>query len=414
MPSTDIPTLTDEMRLANERLQALVARASREDRDFTPEEAAEKDVLVARMTALDQKRRRSETFAELLGSVRASATSPPPTSGYSGARSAGPTLGALIAAHPAIGQIRQHGAETPVTFGIEAAFTGTTCGPLLTPPPPPPPSPVPGLVVPRPLRVADLLTHTPAGDAPCSYLQLLARTGNAAVVAPGTPKPDVGLVGNLLQAVYEKVAGTTAVNDELLEDAEGLARVLDVELRRALADEIDSQLITSVGSATSFVGLRPGAIGPDTDATGLTPIAALAKAAGALFDASGLYPDSVVVNGATAAACASVLASTSGDFLTGPPTLVGTRDPELGGRAACRHLALAAQRRRAHRELRGRRGPGQQARHQREGGQLGRGLGRQRDQDSRGGPNRALHHASVELWGSDRPPRVAQHAVSRR
>src|SRR5262245_56572778 len=51
-----IKTVQDEMREANERLHALVATATKEDRDFTDEENAEKDALVAKMTALDGKR----------------------------------------------------------------------------------------------------------------------------------------------------------------------------------------------------------------------------------------------------------------------------------------------------------------------------------------------------------------------
>lgn len=326
-------TIADTIHELQTHAKGVIDRALAEERDLTERELAEVKSAQGELDRLEKKQASRHRAGNLLAelntlSARAGGTSPE----FRGS-SAGESLGQLIAQHPAIGQLRQHGSDVPVMFVVEskAISGGAICGPLLTPPPPPLPMPVPGLSVPRPLRVSELLMHMPASESPCSYLQLLARTADAAVVAPGAPKPDIGVNGTLLSAVFEKVAGWTAVNDELLEDGPGLARVLDAELRRALADAIDLEVINSVGSATSFVGLRPGATGPDTAATGLSPVAALAKAAGALFDASGLFPDAIVVNGKTAAASASVLASTAGVFLTGPPSLVGTATPSWAG-----------------------------------------------------------------------------------
>lgn len=322
-------TITDTINDLQAHAKSLIDRALVEERDLTEREMAEFKSAQAELARLETKQASRHRAGNLLAELNTMAAKAGATPGFS---AAGQTLGQLIAQHGAIGQLRQHGADTPVMFMVEAkAITGSTCGPLLTPAPPPLALPVPGLSVPRPLRVSDLLLHTPASEAPCSYLQLTARSGNATVVAPGANKPDVGINGALLAAIFEKVAGWTAVNDELLEDAEGLARVLDAELRRALADAIDLEVINSTGSATSFVGLRPGATGPDTSATGISPVAAITQAAGALFDASGLYPDAITVNGKTAAAAASVLASTSGTFLTGPPSIVGTATPAWAG-----------------------------------------------------------------------------------
>jgi HK97 family phage major capsid protein len=238
----------------------------------------------------------------------------------------GPSLGRLITQHPAFAGLRAAGRSAPVGFDIaleRRAITGTICGGLIVAPPVPPavvPYPSAGLTT--PLRVSDLLRHTAEGAAPCTYPVYGARTGSAGVVAPGAPKPDIGVAITFTPASYVKVAGHVVVNDEILEDDAAAGAAIDQELVYDLLDAIDAEVLTGPGGAGRMLGLVPGSGGPDT-VKGATepPTAALIREAGLLADASSVPPDSVVMNYKTAAASSAVLAADSGVFVAGLPTL---------------------------------------------------------------------------------------------
>jgi HK97 family phage major capsid protein len=144
------------------------------------------------------------------------------------------------------------------------------------------------------------------------------------VVAPGAPKPDIGVAITFTTASYVKLAGIAIVNDEILDDDAAAAAAIDQELVYDLLDAIDAEVLNGPGTAGRMLGLVTGSAGPDT-ARGAAepPTTAILREAGLLADAGGVPPDSIVMNFKTAAASSTVLASTAGTFIAGMPTFGG-------------------------------------------------------------------------------------------
>jgi hypothetical protein len=235
------------------------------------------------------------------------------------------SLGQRITDHAAYPAWRTASGSVGFDLSIERrAISGSVCGGLIVPPPPVLAVGAPPRLVAMPARVSDLLTHSLEGSTACSYPEFGARTGSSGVVPPATAKPDVGVSITFKAAVFAKIAGWTVIADELLEDAEGVAQAIDAELVLDLLDTLDNEILNATGTPPRFLGLIPASAAPDHAAGSETPVQAILTTAANVHAASGLPADGVVCSYATAIACASVTASTSGVFMTGAPALGAT------------------------------------------------------------------------------------------
>jgi Phage capsid family len=324
-----MPTIDDEMRSLHDQATGLLAAWEEEGMEPSSEALARVDEINARMKALDTKRQARAKTTEMLARYGPVNGSPTPARGS--------RLGDLIVAAAEFKALRRSPGELGRRGGFDLEvkdITGVLCATVLPEPLVPSQAPVPPAPATMPLRVSQLQPWRAAVDS-CSYLEVVAPTGSATVVAPGVAKPLFVVNGTVRTAVFEKVAAYTTVNDEQLEDEAGLGALLSSELSYEILDEVDRELLLADGTAgppAKFMGYVPGSAGPDHTRTAAeSPVQAILSAAGALYAASGLMPDSCVCNYATAVASASVMATGSGVFLHGVPSLVGPNPPWTGG-----------------------------------------------------------------------------------
>ena len=168
-----------------------------------------------------------------------------------------------------------------------------------------------------------------------------ASTGGAVnFVALGALKPQLVLNGEYLPVVYRKLASYVIADDTTLEDDATLRRTINSELISNLLDVLDTKIMNGTGTGEDWTGLVLGATGPTTAAGTNDPLMAILGAAGRIHDASGLRPDSLVVNYATALGCAGKKAVTDGPYLAGPPQVDG-RPAWAGGFRVATSEAMA-------------------------------------------------------------------------
>src|SRR5262245_1835928 len=247
-----IKTVQDEMREANERLQALVKLATDEDRDFTTEETAEKDVLIGRMQALDGKRRRGESFTELLASV-GKLQPPTPNGKQPGATlPAVPTLPKSLGAqfvesdiYATLRAMPRSGQWATPTVELQAAVTLNPATTLV----PPGVEIVAPLFYPTDWGVADLFAQGTIDGGMVQYLQETVWTNAAAVVAMGAAKPESTKTFVLVQQGLVKIAHWIPVPDEMLDDISGLRSLIDAQLANGVVEALQNQLVNGPGTA---------------------------------------------------------------------------------------------------------------------------------------------------------------------
>ena len=337
--SATIKTVQDEMREANERLQAMVATATAEDRDFTEAEVQEKDALVARMTALDGKRKRGETFADLLASTGKLV---PPAHGGAAPAAGGPnpyvpgparkTWGEQFVATAEYLTLRaapKTGRWQTPTVELQGAVTITPNYP--TPPPWGLPIVAP-LTYPEEFGIAGLFAP---GTLDGGLIQYLQETfdNQAAVVAVGQPKPESHKTLTLVQQGLIKLAHFIPVPDEFLEDISGLQSLIDANLRNGIIEKLNDKLVNGPGTGGDMLGLIALTGKAPTIAAGSgvgAPAQAIAAQRAQVYTLSRLRPDAVVMNPLTWAGVSSQM-STAGGYLAGPATFGAGVPPAVWG-----------------------------------------------------------------------------------
>jgi hypothetical protein len=348
-----IKTIADEMRDAHERLRAMVEQARKEDRDFTDAERVESEALQARMTALDTKRKRDEGWGELLRSFEAMVPAGKrPTSGelgegptggpHLGAGFAGPyafgaaphkTLGQLFVEHEMYNTIRTmpkggHWSSPP--FELNAAVT-------IDPIPAPPTTGLPSWAVqpflPTPMDwyVSALFAQGTLSGSLVQYLREKVWTNAAAPVAVGGTKPESTLTFEAVQAALTKIAHWIPVPDEFLEDVEGLRSYIDARMVQGVLDKLEDEVVNGDGTGGSMLGIlaTPGLTAPYPHA-GDVFAASIAAQRAAIYAASRLRPDAVVMSPATWA-LVSMQTSSAGGFLGGSSIFTAGAPTSIAG-----------------------------------------------------------------------------------
>ena len=156
---------------------------------------------------------------------------------------------------------------------------------------------VPGIVAlpHEPTRILDLLPSSPMSAPVIEYIQHISTTGTAGVVVAGATKPAVTLVTQKLEARARKIAVTTLVNDEDLQDFSAFLQYVSSELQRLVIDQENIQLMTGTGVGENLTGIfatagiltRVKAVSPETG------LDTLALAAADLRTGSALVPTTV-------------------------------------------------------------------------------------------------------------------------
>lgn len=342
-----IKTVQDEMREANERLHTLVALATKEDRDFTADEIKEKDELVAKMTTLDGKRKRGESFADLLASVKAlapPAASPAPAAPNGNGNGNGnghgapylytppKSLGSQFVETEVYAQLRgapRGGRWTTPVVELDAAVTINPPGTLI----PGGTALMPFLPYPADWGVADLFAPGTMDGGMIQYLQETVWQNNAAVVAPGGVKPESNKTFELKQQGLIKIAHWIPVVDEFLEDVSGLRSFIDSQMVNGVVEKLQNELINGPGTAGQMMGLiaLPGKTPTLAAGAGVGAAAAAINAQAALvYAASRLRPDAVVMSPITWAGVSSEI-TTAGGYLAGPGAFAGGVEPRIWG-----------------------------------------------------------------------------------
>ena len=182
---------------------------------------------------------------------------------------------------------------------------------------------VPGIVAlpHEPTRILDLLRSSPMSAPVIEYIQHISTTGTAGVVVAGATKPAVTLVTQKLEARARKIAVTTLVNDEDLQDFSAFLQYVSAELQRLVIDQENIQLTTGTGVGENLTGIfaTAGILTRVKAASPETGIDTLALAAADLRNGSALVPTTVYAMHPTTWTALTLLKDSQLRYLLGNP-----------------------------------------------------------------------------------------------
>jgi len=154
-----------------------------------------------------------------------------------------------------------------------------------------------------------------------AYLRHTSTTGTAGTVAPSGLKPSVTMVTEKLEARARKIAVTTKIPDEDLDDFAAFLSYVSGELQRLVIDEENFQLLLGDGTGENIEGIfsvagiltRAKAASPETG------IDTLALSAADLRTGPALTAISVYAMHPTTWTALTLLKDTQGRYLLGSP-----------------------------------------------------------------------------------------------
>lgn len=114
-----------------------------------------------------------------------------------------------------------------------------------------------GLVAPllRPLRLLDLIPTGTTDSNSIEYVQVQSIPGSAAIVAEGAVKPQAGLVLADATAPVRTVAGWVKINRQAMDDAAGLATLINTLLPYDVRRKIEAQILAGDGTGQNLSGI---------------------------------------------------------------------------------------------------------------------------------------------------------------
>ena len=154
-----------------------------------------------------------------------------------------------------------------------------------------------------PLTVRQILRTIPTTSNMVNALREASWTNSANFVAQGSTKPESDITFEQYNVAIETVAHTIKMSNQLLADAPAVVAYMQTRLRDGLAQKIETQLITGNGTAPNLSGLTDSG-----NYTAYTPtsddllVDAVNRAKYTLWSATGMMPDTVIVNPITWAA----------------------------------------------------------------------------------------------------------------
>lgn len=115
---------------------------------------------------------------------------------------------------------------------------------------------VDGVLMPRrELRIRNLMAPGSTGSNAIEYFRQTGRTNAAAETAEGGTKPESALAFELVNSPVQTIAHWIPVTRQAMDDAAGLASVIDSELRYGLELREDSQLLNGNGTSPNLQGI---------------------------------------------------------------------------------------------------------------------------------------------------------------
>lgn len=103
----------------------------------------------------------------------------------------------------------------------------------------------------------DVLMGAPTSHGAVEYPRRTARTNGAAPQVEGELKGESGLTYELIVAPVRTIATWIPASKQILDDAPGLAALIDYELTRNLRDVEEAQLLHGDGTGVNLLGLVP-------------------------------------------------------------------------------------------------------------------------------------------------------------
>ena len=182
---------------------------------------------------------------------------------------------------------------------------------------------IPGVVgvAHEPTRIMDLLPSTSMSTPVIEYIQHTSTTGTAGTVAPGGLKPSVTLNTVKLEARARKIAVTTKINDEDLEDFSAFLQYVSGELQRLVIDAENIQLLLGDGTGENLTGIfaTSGILTRVKAASPETGIDTLALAASDLRTGPALVPATVYAMSPGTWTALTLLKDLQGRYILGNP-----------------------------------------------------------------------------------------------
>ena len=182
---------------------------------------------------------------------------------------------------------------------------------------------IPGVVgvAHEPTRIMDILPSTSMSTPVIEYIQHTSTTGTAGMVAPGALKPSVVLNTVKLEARARKIAVTTKINDEDLEDFAAFLQYVSGELQRLVIDQENLALLLGDGTGENLTGIfaTSGILTRVKAASPETGIDTLALAASDLRTGPALVPATVYAMSPHTWTALTLLKDLQGRYLLGNP-----------------------------------------------------------------------------------------------
>jgi hypothetical protein len=182
----------------------------------------------------------------------------------------------------------------------------------------------PGVAAPSPVvplvpRVASLFAQGTASGGVGFYPRDSGQTKTAAVVAEGALKPELTLVLPQIEAQLATIAVWAAVSNQTLEDVASFTSWLNGVFALDVLDKLDDEVLNGTGTGGRMQGLLtcPGLTGPIAFTAPETAADAIARAIAAVYAASRMPPDAIVIDPASYVAMLTLKASTAGTYLSG-------------------------------------------------------------------------------------------------
>jgi HK97 family phage major capsid protein len=181
------------------------------------------------------------------------------------------------------------------------------------------------------LTVRSLLTVSPTTSNVIQHPRELVFTNNAGMVAEGALKPESNVTFELVESFVRTLATWLTASRQIMDDDPQLQSFLDVDLRHAIGQVEEMQVLFGAGIGENLHGLWPQATAYDTglDAVGDTKVDTILKAVGQAERGSQLPVTGIIVNSVDWAGMLG-LKDTAGQYLSNGP-FGTTQRPTLWG-----------------------------------------------------------------------------------
>lgn len=178
-----------------------------------------------------------------------------------------------------------------------------------------------------PTMLRDVIPTIRVATNAVNHLRENAWTNNAREVTQAAAKPESSLTFTNKNFTIETVAHWLKVTEQLVADAPAVIDYINTRLRHGLRSKIEAQLISGDGTSPNLSGFTDSGnyTAYSLAASGDSLHDAASKVKYAMWAATGLAPDTLVVNPADWGAEERTREGASGMYLFGGPSLAGVR-----------------------------------------------------------------------------------------